>query len=291
VVTLPLEQPEDYYKKPKLESQQYNTEIAEWRFNVQKRTPSPRRNGATPAPIDTSLSLSAALSGLGSPPLSADTGGSITPKAVPNPLSTQQKAKLNSLTKIKTVTFDVSSSPTQSAIKSPTYYGHIRHDASPSIWSPLTPVAMTFEYPIIVQQDTPPLAQIPWDIDDDMNLDEMILDSELHSESPQEFQQRGRSPEHTGRSFEDATPIDTSPLRFRSRSLSPPRSAYPESSTFYFIPSQVKTPGGAEDIQERTRNWVNSKGPVSRSPTIAPMIRAGGNDRSNILGAYFSKLV
>jgi hypothetical protein len=220
-------------------------------------------------------------------------------------------AKLKSyVPKIKTVRFVDRSSSRGSSLKSPTCFDHDRNQPSPSptTFSPVTPVAMTFEYPAIFEV-TPPLEQVPWENDIEV-IEDSPQDSVLSVISSRAVI---LSPER-GRLFSKE---DGRSSRPRARSHSPPRTPFPGESPLLPLPNTVYTPieqsntsfrkpapkddfdltyDVSEEIKDgvrlldRTAIWVLSgktKDTAERKHKIS--LGSVGNDREAILRSYFHR--
>lgn len=221
-------------------------------------------------------------------------------------------AKLKSyVPKIKTVRFADIDSSKASSLMSPTFPDNDRNQPSPSptTFSPITPVAMTFEYPTIFES-TPPLEQIPWDDElDELNVIEnspqdsilSVMTSKAIIESPAR-----------GRLF---ARDDGQVSRPRARSHSPPKTPFPGESPLQPLPTIIYTPidqthsskraarddfdltyDVAEPIKDgvrlldRTAIWVLSgktKDTVERKQTVP--LGEVGSDREAILKSYFHR--
>ncbi|RDI86917.1 hypothetical protein Vi05172_g3149 [Venturia inaequalis] len=224
-------------------------------------------------------------------------------------------AKLKSyVSKIKTVRFaDVDSSRASSSM-SPTFLDNDRNQPSPSptTFSPITPVAMTFEYPAIFES-TPPLDQVPWedslnDLDAIENSPQDSLLSVITSKPTTETPTRGRPPPREPCNQES---------RPRARSHSPPRTPFPEDeSPLQPLPSTLCTPidqthpckraarddfeltyDVSEEIRDgvrlldRTAIWVLSGRAKDDAAERRQMVSLGevGSDREAILRSYFHR--
>lgn len=227
-------------------------------------------------------------------------------------------AKLKSYVhKIKTVRF-VGSKSNEGSLKSPTVYSYTSYSnddrswpsPSPTTFSPVTPVAMTFEYPAIFEA-VPPMEHLPWD--DNMEIiEESPQDSVLSGISSKAAiltpnRDRGRifirDPDHVSRP--------------RARSHSPPRTPFPGDSPLHALPSTIYTPieqrntphprrGPKDDFDltydvseeitdgvrllDRTAIWVLS-GKTKDTAERRQMVSLGtvGNDREAILKSYFHR--
>lgn len=218
-------------------------------------------------------------------------------------------AKLKSFVpKIKTVRFADIDHSRGSSLMSPTFFDNDRNQPSPSptTFSPITPVAMTFEYPAIFES-TPPLEQVPWD--DELEVMEnspqdsilSVMTSKAIIESPARGRLFSRDDGHVSRP--------------RARSHSPPRTPFPGDSPLQPLPTTIYTPidqtnaskRAAKDdfdltydvsepikdgvrILDRTAIWVLSgktKDTVDRKHTIS--LSSVGNDREAILRSYFHR--
>jgi len=234
---------------------------------------SPKRN-KKPLPIDVQKArdeTAARLEGSTAPPQSGGTAGSITPRA--NPISPSRRRQLSPInTQVNnsqppSLCIDVVLSPVLSPslsdalspisfgarspypfgeARSPMSFGEARspvsfriaRSPSPPVWSPQTPVAMSFDYPIFIQHASPPLPALSWH---DYDGRDSVIEEDIQDETPLELV----PPQ--GRAFtESITPnrersSRTRPSRSRARSMSPPRSAHPDNSAFSWDRASVQS--------------------------------------------------
>ncbi|TLD39000.1 hypothetical protein E2P81_ATG01543 [Venturia nashicola] len=283
-----------------------------------------------PAPfdeMDDTVSLASGLEQLGRESSFSRVDSWIRPSLIENIMSTRGRdaprypglppapnAKLKTFVpKIKTVRFVDIDSSGASSLMSPTFPDNDRNQPSPSptTFSPMTPVAMTFEYPAIFE-NTPPIEQVPWDNElNELNVTESSpQDSILSVMTPKaiiESPARGRL---SARGDEVQLP------RPRARSHSPPRTPFPgEESTLQPLPTTIYTPidqvhsskqavkddfdltyDVSEPIKDgvrlldRTAIWVLS-GKMKDTTEKRQMVFLGevGNDREAILKSYFNR--
>ncbi|QDS69314.1 hypothetical protein FKW77_003194 [Venturia effusa] len=275
--------------------------------------------------MDSTVSLTSGLEQLGRESSFSRIDSWIGPPLTENMMSTRGRdaprypglppapsAKLKSyVPKIKTVRFADIASSRGSSLMSPTFLDSERGHPSPSptTFSPITPVAMTFEYPAIFES-TPPLEQVPWD-DDANELDAIenspqdsilsVMTSKAIIESPARGRLDPRDAVHVSRP--------------RARSLSPPRTPFPGESPLQPLPTTIYTPidqsqaskRAAKDdfdltydvsepikdgvrLLDRTAIWVLSgrtKDTTERKQIIS--LSSVGNDREAILKSYFHR--
>lgn len=230
-------------------------------------------------------------------------------------------AKLKSyVPKIKTVRFAGSRS-NEGSLKSPTVYSYTSERSwpspSPTAFSPVTPVAMNFTYPLILEE-RPELDQVRWDEETEM----------LH-DSPHESVMTivsGKAVPHSpdrGRQINADQGLSHRPRsrgRTRARSHSPPKSALPSDSPGLCLPPAIYAPGqntkapdrskprvgpkddfdlkydAGQDLKDnvgdldRTALWVlcgTTKATVERTQTAPTSLV--GNDRAAILQSYFNR--
>lgn len=207
------------------------------------QAPSVGRRSLVPAPLNiaathTTQSRQPAFK---SPPWSADSASSFASQSS----SGQQsfRAPHSKLNKFATQARDVRGggleSPGGSSMESlaQTDQG-FSSPSSTFSFSPVTPVAMTFDYPLIFET-TPTLESFPWDDPvDPMDPVEMIEGSPQDTVVPEtqaaQLTSRGRHTDGGGRRHHGT--------QMRTRSHSPPKSAFSNDSPVYILPTAVYSP-------------------------------------------------
>lgn len=222
--------------------------------------------------------------------------------------------------KIKTVRF-AGSKTSEGSLKSPTVYSYTSYSnddrswpsPSPTSFSPVTPVAMTFEYPAIFEA-VPPMDHVPWTDDLDIIQDSpqdsvlSIVSSKAVPPSP------NPNPDQS-----QVFPRDLDTIaRPRARSHSPPRTPFPADPPSHHLPNTIYAPpvevnetphqrraprddfdltyDVSEEIRDgvrlldRTAIWVLS-GKTKDTAEPRQMVSLGevGNDREAILKSYFHR--
>jgi hypothetical protein len=246
----------------------------------------------------------AKLEGLGSTPGSAGTTGSVTPRGrvvspgrrvVLSPINTQvistetgQKLRVDVL--VSPVMSPVLSDP-----KSPFFSHRNSRSSTPPLWSPQTPMAMSFDFPVVISDGTPPLAALGWT----ENIRETIIEEDIQDATPLDLDPpRGRisatifgpgsSP------IRDSPRSKRSPRRARARSVSPPRSAHPNGSSFDWSPSQIYNRYATDEAFDVASPLVEPQQMIeapTRSKGYVPngLGMVASNPRQAILGTYFKR--
>jgi hypothetical protein len=198
----------------------------------------------------------------------------------------------------KKVRVDLLVSPVMSPVisdpKSPLLGLRNSRSSTPPIWSPETPIAMSFDFPVIINNGTPPLAALSWS-----DNRETIIEEEIQDATPLELAPpRGRisarmfapssSPQRSGAGGKGPS----GPAR--ARSMSPPRSAHPDDSSFNWNPTQIHNRHATDEDfdvasplvgpKQMTESLALDKGYVPSGYNVA-----GTNPRQTIFGAYFRR--
>jgi hypothetical protein len=198
------------------------------------RAPSLERRSPIPAPLDITATqiIHSRKAAFKSPPASADSASSFASQSQ----SCRPHPKLNRLvTQTKSVRFGESESPGGSSMRSLTQTEHGFSSPSTTFsFSPVTPVAMTFDYPLIFET-TPTLQSVSWDdivdtvkVNEGSPRDTIVPDTQTSANA---F--RGRQTDGDGVHHGAAT---------RTRSHSSPKSAFPSDSPVCMLPPIVYSP-------------------------------------------------
>lgn len=192
------------------------------------RAPSLERRSPMPAPLDIAATqiIHSRKAAFKSPLASADSACSFASQSQ----SCRTHPKLNRLvTQTKSVRFGGSESPGGSSMRSLTQTE--QGFSSPSTtfsFSPVTPVAMTFDYPLIFEI-TPILQSVSWDdrVDTAKVIEGSPRDTIVPDTQTSASAFRGQHTDGSGGHHDAAT---------RTRSHSPPKSAFPSNSPVYMLP-------------------------------------------------------
>ncbi|KIW04615.1 uncharacterized protein PV09_04362 [Verruconis gallopava] len=173
----------------------------------------------------------------------------------------------------RSVPLEIASSPSKSPLavmpKSPIALSRNSSSSTPPMWSPETPRAMSFDFPLIIGDDTPSVRSITWSD----TRRETIIEEDVQEQTPMELgPPRGR--------------ICASDSHIRARSLSPPGSAYPKESSFSWELADLKTKHATDEDCHNTprippQQMMEDHSYKSQNSSFDP--------RQTILGTYFKR--
>lgn len=147
--------------------------------------------------------------------------------------------------------------------------GRNTRSSTPSLFSPETPVAMSFDFPIIISDSEPPAPTLEWLND----RPQTIIEEDIQEETPLEV-------------YPDETQFAAypKPSRTRARSMSPPNSAYPNESSFSWDKFDIGNRHATDEAFYE--NSQSERGQMMEDHRYTPKKR-GFNPRQTILGSYF----